>query len=144
MSSAMKFLIGLAAVLVMGFVWHGPLGNGARMIDSLEAQARTAAAQGELPGLDVRMARDPLARNAVVSGAANDLQREGLGETGMGVKDYVRTVKGISSVRWSDEPEAGGLPLLAEILILISIAYLLGFGAARLLWGRAKRESYLA
>jgi len=143
MSSAMKFLIGLAAVLIMGFVWHGPLGNGARMIDSLEAQARAAAAEGELPGIEVRMARDPLARSAVISGEANDLQREGLGETGMGVKDYVRTVKGISSVCWSDEPEAGGLPLLAEILILITLAFLLGLGGSWLLWGRPRRETYL-
>ena len=143
MSSAMKFLIGLAAVLIMGFVWHGPLGNGARMIDALEAQARTASAQGELPGIEVSMARDPLARSAVISGQANDLQREGLGETGMGIKDYVRQIEGISGVRWSDEPDAGGLPLLAEILILIALAYLIGVGAARLLFGRAKRESYL-
>lgn len=144
MSSAMKFLIGLAAVLIMGFVWHGPLGNGARMIDALEAQARAAAAQGELPGIEVNMSRDPLARSATISGEANDLQREGLGQTGMGVKDYVRAVKGVSGVRWSDEPEARGLPLLAEILILISIAFLIGFGLGRLLFGRPKRDSYLA
>jgi hypothetical protein len=143
MSSWMKFLIGLAAVLIMGFVWHGPLGNGGRMIDALEAQARAAAAEGELPGIEVRMARDPLSRGAVISGQANDLQREGLGETGMGLKDYVRGVEGISSVRWSDEPAAGGLPLLAEIMILIVLAYLIGLAAARLLFGRPKRESYL-
>lgn len=143
MSSAMKFLIGLAAVLIMGFVWHGPLGNGARLIDALEAQARTAAAEGELPGIEVRMGRDPLARSAVISGQANDLQREGLGQTGMGIKDYVRKVEGISSVRWSDEPGGGGLPLLAETLILIGLAFLLGLAAAWLLWGRPKRESFL-
>jgi hypothetical protein len=89
------------------------------------------------------MARDPLARSVVISGQANDLQREGLGETGMGLKDYVRGVEGISSVRWSDEPAAGGLPLLAEITILILLAYLIGLAAARLLFGRPKRESYL-
>ena len=143
MSSAMKFLIGLAAVLLMGFVWHGPLGNGARLIDSLEAQARNAAAEGELPGIEVRMARDPLSRNAVVSGEADDVQREGLGQTGMGIKDYVRTVEGISSVRWSDEPGGGGLPLLAETLILIALAFLIGFGLGRIFFGRPKRDSYL-
>lgn len=143
MSSAMKFLIGLAAVLLMGFVWHGPLGNGARLIDSLEAQARAAAAEGELPGIEVKMSRDPLARSATVSGQADDVQREGLGQTGVGVKDYVRTVKGISTVRWADEPEARGLPLLAELLILITIAFLIGLGLGRLLFGRPKRESYL-
>ena len=143
MSSATKFLIGLAAVLLMGFVWHGPLGNGARLIDALETEAREAAAEGELPGIEVRMARDPLARSVVISGQADEVQREGLGQTGMGLKDYVRTVEGISNVRWSDEPDGSGLPLLAETLILIFLAFLLGFGLGRLLFGRPKRDSYL-
>ena len=36
-----------------------------------------------------------------------------------------------------------GLPLLAETLILIALAFLLGLGAAWLLFGRPKRESFL-
>ena len=142
MSRNVKLLIGLVAVLLMGWAWHAPLGNGARLIDGLEARARAAAAQGELAGIDVRMARDPLGRAATLSGEANDLQREGLG-SGPGLKDYVREVDGVGAVRWADEPAAGGLPLLAETLILLVLAYAVGLGLARLLWGRPKRESYL-
>jgi hypothetical protein len=142
MSRGIKFLIGLAAVLLTGFLWHGPLGNGAKMIDALEGQARAAVAATELPGIQVAMARAPLARVATLSGEANDFQREGMGSA-KGVSDYVRDVDGIAKVRWADEPAAGGIPLLAEMLMLLALAFLIGIGAAWLLWGRPKRETYL-
>jgi hypothetical protein len=139
----MRFLIGLAATLLMGWIWHGPMGNGARLIDGMERQARAAVAATEIEGIEVKLARDPLARVATLSGPANDLQREGLGSQ-QGISDYVRNVKGIAKVRWADEPPAGaGLPLLAETLALLVLAFLLGLGAARLLWGRTKRDSFL-
>ena len=137
-----KILIGLAAALLMGWLWHGPAGQGERLVSALERQARAAAADAELPGIAVQMARDPLSRTAVLSGQANDLQREGLGSQ-MGVMDYVRNVEGIGRVRWDDEPQAGGLPLLAETLILVGLAYLIGLGLGALIFGRRKRESFL-
>lgn len=142
MSRSVKLLIGLVAVLLLGWAWHGPLGNGARLIDGLEAEAKAAAAEAELAGIEVKMAREPLARVATLSGEANDLQREGLG-SGLGLNDYVRRVEGIGTLRWADEPAAGALPLLAELLILLVLAYAAGLGLARLLWGRPKRDSYL-
>jgi hypothetical protein len=142
MSPAVKLLIGLAATLLMGWLWHGPAGNGARLIDGLEQGARKAVAQSELPGISVAMDRAPLARNATVSGQADRVQREGLG-SGLGVLDFVREVEGVHGVRWSDDPPVGGLPLLAETLILLFFFYLLGIGVGWLLWGRPKRETYL-
>ena len=142
MSRSVKLLIGLLAVLLTGWAWHGPLGNGAGMVDGLEAQAKAAVAEAELAGIEVRMARDPLARVATLSGEANDLQREGLG-SGLGLNDYVRKVEGIGTLRWADEPAAGTLPLLAETLLLLVLAYAIGLGLSYLLWGRPKRDSYL-
>jgi hypothetical protein len=144
MSPSVKLLIGLAATLLMGWAWHGPLGNGARMIDALEAQARAAVAQGELAGIDVRLERDPLARSATLSGKADDFQREGMGSA-KGLSDYVRDVEGIGRVRWADEPSEGGriMPLLAETLILLTLAYALGLGGGALVGRRRKRETYL-
>jgi OOP family OmpA-OmpF porin len=144
MSRTVKVLIGLLATLLLGWAWHGPLGNGARLIDALEGQARAAVAEGELAGIDVRLGRDPLSRAATLSGPANDLQREGLG-SGKGLSDYARDVEGIGTVRWADEPAAGSatMPLLAETLLLLLLGYAAGLGAARLLFGRPKRESYL-
>ena len=142
MTRPVKILIGLVAALLMGWVWHGPAGQGEALVGALEQQAKMAAANAELPGISVRMVRDPLSRKAVLSGTANDLQREGLGSQ-QGVKDYVRAVKGMAGVSWDDEPRAGGLPLLAETLILVALFYLIGLGLGGLLFGRRKRQSFL-
>jgi hypothetical protein len=49
----MKILIGLVVALLIGWVWHGPLGNGERLVAGLEAQARQKVAATELPGIQV-------------------------------------------------------------------------------------------
>ena len=103
MSPAVKFLVGLAAVLLMGWVYHGPLGNGERLIGALEAEARAAVAKGEVPGVQVRLRRDPLSRTAVLSGPANDFQREGMGEF-PGLNDRIRAIEGISELEWANPP----------------------------------------
>lgn len=138
----MKILIGLAAALLAAWIWHAPLGHGERLIAGLEAQAREGVARSELPGIRVSLSRNPLARVATLSGPANGLQREGLGSQ-MGVSDYVRDVKGIASVRWADEPDAGRrvIPLLVETLALAALAYFIGLGLGWLLWGR-RREGF--
>lgn len=142
MSASVKFLIGLAAALLMGWVWHGPAGQGQSYADALEAQVQLATAQADLPGTAARIERDPLSRAAVVSGEANDLQREGLG-SGWGVLDYARSAEGVGAVRWEDEPEGFQLPLLAETLILVAIAYAAGFGLGYPFFGRRRRQSFL-
>jgi hypothetical protein len=143
MSPLVKLLIGLAATLLMGWVWHGPLGNGAALIGAIETQAKAEMARTEVTGIDVRLGRDPLSRAAILSGAADRFQREGMGSQ-KGLTEIVGGVKGVSSVRWADEAQGGGgLPLLAETLILLALSYLIGLGVAWLFWGRPKRESYL-
>ncbi len=100
-----KFLIGLAAVLAMGWLSHGPLGNGEALVAGLEAQARAAVATSELKGVEARMERDPLSRTLVLSGPANDYQREGMGQF-PGLNDRIREIEGISSFRWANPPPA--------------------------------------
>ncbi len=143
MPTAVKLLIGLVLALAAAWISHGPLGRGEAAIDGLEARARAAAARADLPGIAVRLDRDPLARNATLSGPANDLQREGLGSQ-MGISDYVREVDGIGAVGWADEPrrERRRLPLLAETMIFAALAYLIGLGLGWLLWGRRRREGF--
>lgn len=98
-----KFLIGLVAVLLMGWASHGPLGNGERLLANLEAQAQQAVAAGEVQGIEVRMARNPMARVAILSGPANDFQREGMGQF-PGLNDRVRGIEGISRLEWANPP----------------------------------------
>jgi len=143
MSPAVKILIGLAAVLVMGWVWHGPLGRGEAFVADLEAQARHEIAPIEIPNIQIRFGRDPLTRTATLSGPADDLQREGLGSE-WGLNDYVRSIPGVAGVRWVDEKNKGaGTPLILETLGLLTLAYALGLGLGALLFGRRKRQSFL-
>lgn len=141
MSPAIKFLIGLIAVIAMGWVHHSLLGNGAALIDRLESEAKAAVAATGVPRVQVSLGRDPLSRFATLSGDADPFQREGQGEL-KGLNDRVRDVEGISGVRWTDEPEQTALPLLLEVLLQLIAAYLVGLFIAWLLFGRAKREGF--
>ena len=143
MPMAVKLLTGLALSLAAAWIWHSPLGRGAMLIDRLEGEARAAAARAELPGIAVRLGRDPLTRNAILSGTANDLQREGLGSQ-MGVSDHVRAVEGIGAVHWADEPAPARrtTPLIVETMIWSALAYFLGLGLGWLLWGRRRRQGF--
>lgn len=144
MSPTIKFLIGLAATLLMGWLYHGPLGHGEAFIEQAETAARQAVAATEVPGIEVRLGRDPLSRTATLSGPADPFQREGQGEL-KGLNDIVAETKGVAGIRWMDEPEDGGvgLPLLIEALIGIVLGYVVGLGLGWLLFGRPKRESFL-
>ncbi len=141
MSPALKFFAGLVAVAAMGWVHHGVLGNGERLVGHLEAEAKKVVAATEVAGVDVRLGRDPLTRLATFSGKADAFQREGQGEL-KGLNERVREVPGISGVRWADEPGKTAIPLFLEVLLQLIAAYLVGVGLARLLFGRRKREGF--
>jgi hypothetical protein len=127
----------------MGWIWHGPAGRGEAFVDSLETQARAEIAPLAVPGIAVRLGRDPVSRTATMSGPANDLQREGLGSE-WGLSDYVRSVPGVAAVRWADERgKGGGIPLLAETSLMLALAYAAGLGLGAIVFGRRRRRSFL-
>ena len=138
-----KLLIGLAAVLLLGWVNYGPLGHGKLFIDSLEAQARRVVAETNLTNIDVRLDRHPLRRAATLSGPADDFQRNGMGSF-EGLTARVGDVPGIGQVGWADEPGSIGfmLPLLAETLLLMCAGYLLGLVLAFLFVRRKGQGRY--
>lgn len=98
MSPGVKFLIGLAAALLAGWIGHGPLGQGEAFIDRLDSQAKAVVKQSELP-VQVRFDRAPLRRKAILSGEADQFQREGQGNF-PGINARVAAVPGVSGVRW--------------------------------------------
>ena len=101
MPDAGKFLIGLAAALFAGWVAHGPLGRGEAFVDGLQARADRVLGEAALPGVTVRFPRDPLRRQAILSGPANDFQKEGMGLL-PGINDRIRAVPGVAGVRWEN------------------------------------------
>ena len=74
MPASLKLLIGLAAALVAGWIAHGPLGRGEAFVDRLQARSEQALREAEIATVSVRFARDPLSRQAILTGAANDFQ----------------------------------------------------------------------
>lgn len=72
------FIIGIAAVLAEAAVWHGPLGAGDRMAARAEVIARRTLDYYELPMIQAHMQRSPLARRMILSGPADDFQRQEL------------------------------------------------------------------
>lgn len=106
MSKPLKFLIGLAAALVAGWISHGPLGRGEAFIGRLEAPLTPMMADLNIPGLSARMQREPLARTAILSGPADCFQRNGLGSFG-GIDSRVRTIPGMGRVEWANPPPEG-------------------------------------
>jgi hypothetical protein len=127
----------------MDWVWHGPAGRGEAFAEALEAQARATIAPIGIPDIQVHMARHPLRRVAVMSGTTDPVQRDGMGSE-WGLSQYVSHVPGISGVHWTDEAGGpGGLPMLVDTWILVTLAYAVGLGLGALLFGRRKRQSFL-
>ena len=105
MSSRLKMLIGLIAALATGWISHGPLGRGEAFIDALEVQAEQTLRAAEVPQVKATMKRSPLRRVAVLSGPANDFQREGQGLF-PGINDRIRAIPGMAALEWADQGEA--------------------------------------
>jgi hypothetical protein len=139
MSRWITLSIGLAAALATGWIAYGPAGMGEAYVDRLEAQAQAVVREADIPGVAVHLGRAPLSRTAFLAGPANDFQREGMGLL-PGLNDRVGGVPGIAGVDW--ERREGGMPLLAELLLLAALAWLIGLGIGKLLF-RPKRESFL-
>ena len=93
MSRRTIVLIGLAAVLGLTALWHGPLGAGDRLAAQVETSARRTLDHYELPMIQAKLQRAPLSRRLVLSGPADDFQRSEL------VRILDQT-PGVLEVRW--------------------------------------------
>ena len=92
-------LLGLAAVLGSTALWHGPLGAGDRFAARAETIARRTLDYYELPMIQAHMQRGPLARRLILSGPADDFQRQELVR-------ILDDIPGVLEVRW----DAASLP----------------------------------
>lgn len=93
MSRRTILLIGLAAVVGFTALWHGPLGAAERLAGQVESDARRTLDYYELPLIQAKLQRGPLARRLMLSGPADDFQRSEL------VRILDET-PGVLDVRW--------------------------------------------
>lgn len=98
-----KIAIGLCGALGASAIYHGPMGHGAALIDAMQDQADAVIAATEVPGISVRMGRDPLSRTAYLSGPADRFQREGRGEY-PGIDDRIAAIRGVARIEWTNPP----------------------------------------
>ena len=101
MPKFVKFLIGLAAALAAGWISHGPLGRGEMFVNQLESDLQLVIANANLPGVTGRVQREPLARTAILSGPADQFQRDGMGSM-PGINRRVLTVPGMARYEWTN------------------------------------------
>ena len=104
MSSRLKIIIGFLAALAAGWISHGPMGQGEAFLVKIEAQAAQALRDAEVPLVQARMKRSPLRRVAILSGPANDFQREGQGLF-PGINDRIEAIPGVAGIEWANPPE---------------------------------------
>ena len=122
----------LAAVLAAA-LWHGPLGAADRFAREVEQVARQALIYNEIPEVSGHLHHGPLTRRLLLSGPADDFQRNEL----VIVMDQV---PGVESVSWSKEG-GGGTPLIVEGALVALLGFLFGLLVAYL---RELRRRYNA
>lgn len=113
---------GLAAVLAIAWIWHGPAGAGSRFATAAERQTRQVLVDFEMVPVRAVVARNPLSRTLVLNGPADDFQRAELVR-------ILNDVRGIGSVHWANEPA----PLMLPLLLEVELAGLLSFGLGLLM-----------
>jgi hypothetical protein len=117
---------GIAATLLLAWIWHGPLGTGDRFASAVEQQTRRVLVDWEMAPVRAVVTRDPLKRTLILSGPADDFQRGEL----VRILNYV---PGVGNVRWANSPEIFTLPLLVEAELAALVSFGIGLVLAYLL-----------
>jgi hypothetical protein len=117
---------GALFVLALGGIWHGPVGAGDRLADTVDRTSRKVLDDWEMTRVQGHVERGPITRTLVLSGPADDFQRSEL----VRIMD---DVPGVASVRWAGLESRAALPLLAEAELAGLICFGLGLLLAYLL-----------
>ncbi len=111
--------LGILATIAASAIWHGPGGAGDRFTATAERTMRITLDHYEMPGVAVRMQRDPLTRILRFDGVADEFQRGEILRIG-------REVPGIADTAWAGRPTPRALPLLAEVMLMALACFAVG------------------
>lgn len=131
---APSILVGIAATLIVGALWHGPLGAGDRLAAALVSDARSFLTRMEAPPVTVTIHRSPLARTLHLAGQGDDFQRG----------EMVRLLEqrpGVEAATWRRRAE-GVWPLLLEAELLGLAGFAVGMILAKLFGLRRYAHRY--
>ena len=116
--------IGLVLAIAASVVWHGPLGAADRFTSRVERIARQVLVDFDAPaGMTVRIHHDPLTRQLVLSGPADNFQRDEAAR-------LLSQIPGVSRAIWTP---AIAIPLIGEGAIASVLGFLCGLLIAYLL-----------
>jgi len=93
MNRGVIFCAGVFATLAVAALWHGPLGAGDRLAARADKIALATLVKYERPMNGAKLERSPMSRRMILSGPADDFQRDEL------VRIMVQ-VPGVNEVRW--------------------------------------------
>ena len=127
------FLIGVAATLAAGALWHGPLGAGARLAAEIEARSNQLMVDWDVPQIKAKVANRPLSRHVLLTGPADDFQRREIKRLGA-------MLPGGAKYSFVDERASNPLPLVVEAELLALLGFALGLIIAYL--GELRRRSH--
>ena len=165
MSRWLKLLIGLAASLLVAWIYYGPAGQGEAYVTLLQQRADYVLRISGVPNIQARVSRAPLSRTVFLCGPTIEFQRngtttwQGSANDLPGLDGRMLQVGGIGKVVWDpaapspdgDTPPcrpggpnaAGGTPLLVEMLGLALLAWAVGLGLGWVFRRRPAKKGYL-
>ena len=108
---------GVVVSIAAAILWHGPLGAADRFATEVDRNARRTAIYYEVPQVIAHLHRDPLTRQILLSGPADDFQRVELVR-------LMEDIPGVSDATWSSG--GGTLPLVAEGSAVSILGFLFG------------------
>ena len=115
--------LGIIASIALAGLWHGPMGAADRFSAAVEREAQNALVYYEITQVSAHLHHGPLTRRVMLSGPADDFQREELAR-------HMGEVPGIASATWSNG--GGGVPLIVEGAAVAVLGFLLGLLVAYL------------
>lgn len=109
-------VLGVIAALGLAALWHGPLGGADRFAARVERGIHNTLVYYEMTKVTGHLHRGPLSRRVLLSGQADDFQRDMLVR-------YMDQLPGVSAASWAG---GEGTPLIVEGLCAAVLGYLFG------------------
>jgi len=126
------FAAGAVLSIAAACLWHGPLGAADRFSAPIERGLHNFLVDNEMRRVTAKLHHDPLTRDVLLSGPADDFQRSELVR-------LIDQIPGVRSARWS--ADGGGLPLIVEGCVISLLGFLLGLLLAYLIELRRRYNS---